>query len=155
MKRAYGASCNGFFAKLAINELGLGPILNMATDFGWNNQPIPADFYIPASPFNPPSPTNSSAHTVGKFAAGFGYVSLSAMHSAWQTMIIANDGIPRPLRLFEEELMPEHSSEPVLSKDQAERLRQIMKATVQGGTCLLYTSPSPRDATLSRMPSSA
>ena len=25
----------------------------------------------------------------------------------------------------------------------------------QGNTCLLYTSPSPRDATLSRMPSSA
>ena len=25
----------------------------------------------------------------------------------------------------------------------------------QGDTCLLYTSPSPRDATLSRMPSSA
>ena len=25
----------------------------------------------------------------------------------------------------------------------------------QGQTCLLYTSPSPRDATLSRMPSSA
>ena len=25
----------------------------------------------------------------------------------------------------------------------------------QGGGCLLYTSPSPRDATLSRMPSSA
>ena len=24
-----------------------------------------------------------------------------------------------------------------------------------GGACLLYTSPSPRDATLSRMPSSA
>ena len=34
------------------------------------------------------------------------------------------------------------------------------KATVEipapcDGTCLLYTSPSPRDATLSRMPSSA
>ena len=26
---------------------------------------------------------------------------------------------------------------------------------IAGGTCLLYTSPSPRDATLSRMPSSA
>ena len=26
---------------------------------------------------------------------------------------------------------------------------------VQGSRCLLYTSPSPRDATLSRMPSSA
>ena len=27
--------------------------------------------------------------------------------------------------------------------------------TSKGGDCLLYTSPSPRDATLSRMPSSA
>ena len=27
--------------------------------------------------------------------------------------------------------------------------------TYVGGVCLLYTSPSPRDATLSRMPSSA
>ena len=27
--------------------------------------------------------------------------------------------------------------------------------TGSSGTCLLYTSPSPRDATLSRMPSSA
>ena len=32
-----------------------------------------------------------------------------------------------------------------------------LKVNVNGGgmTCLLYTSPSPRDATLSRMPSSA
>ena len=29
------------------------------------------------------------------------------------------------------------------------------QATVKACTCLLYTSPSPRDATLSRMPSSA
>ena len=28
-------------------------------------------------------------------------------------------------------------------------------ASIVSGTCLLYTSPSPRDATLSRMPSSA
>ena len=31
----------------------------------------------------------------------------------------------------------------------------LSEATVQGDNCLLYTSPSPRDATLSRMPSSA
>ena len=31
-------------------------------------------------------------------------------------------------------------------------LEQVLE---RGGTCLLYTSPSPRDATLSRMPSSA
>ena len=29
------------------------------------------------------------------------------------------------------------------------------KDVSKGGSCLLYTSPSPRDATLSRMPSSA
>ena len=29
------------------------------------------------------------------------------------------------------------------------------KETIEDTTCLLYTSPSPRDATLSRMPSSA
>ena len=33
--------------------------------------------------------------------------------------------------------------------------RQIHAIDSQFGTCLLYTSPSPRDATLSRMPSSA
>ena len=31
----------------------------------------------------------------------------------------------------------------------------ISRATYNAGGCLLYTSPSPRDATLSRMPSSA
>ena len=31
----------------------------------------------------------------------------------------------------------------------------LSEAGVEGMTCLLYTSPSPRDATLSRMPSSA
>ena len=31
----------------------------------------------------------------------------------------------------------------------------IYSQTVQGTTCLLYTSPSPRDSNLSRMPSSA
>ena len=29
------------------------------------------------------------------------------------------------------------------------------QSDVQAGTCLLYTSPSPRDRSLSRMPSSA
>ena len=32
---------------------------------------------------------------------------------------------------------------------------QLVPYVAQGGDCLLYTSPSPRDATLSRMPSSA
>jgi len=36
------------------------------------------------------------------------------------------------------------------------KLKNKLKiAVVEGDVCLLYTSPSPRDATLSRMPSSA
>ena len=45
----------------------------------------------------------------------------------------------------------------VISKTQKslrERLQQIGDAILAGG-CLLYTSPSPRDRTRSRMPSSA
>ena len=33
--------------------------------------------------------------------------------------------------------------------------RKVVKIIGNAGICLLYTSPSPRDATLSRMPSSA
>ena len=35
------------------------------------------------------------------------------------------------------------------------RMVRYQLAKRRAGTCLLYTSPSPRDATLSRMPSSA
>ena len=36
------------------------------------------------------------------------------------------------------------------------RVRKLVnKAKSHGGICLLYTSPSPRDGLLSRMPSSA
>ena len=64
-----------------------------------------------------------------------------------------------------------HVHKPVTSVEQV--MKQVLLATVPGvlaltwffgpgtlvnivfGSCLLYTSPSPRDATLSRMPSSA
>ena len=36
-----------------------------------------------------------------------------------------------------------------------ESIRKIIEFTDQGKDCLLYTSPSPRDGLLSRMPSSA
>ena len=38
---------------------------------------------------------------------------------------------------------------------QLQRKRSYRKAKEKAQACLLYTSPSPRDATLSRMPSSA
>ena len=36
-----------------------------------------------------------------------------------------------------------------------ELVHAMINDLIYGGSCLLYTSPSPRDATLSRMPSSA
>ena len=39
--------------------------------------------------------------------------------------------------------------------EENESLRYDAKANADMCSCLLYTSPSPRDATLSRMPSSA
>ena len=47
------------------------------------------------------------------------------------------------------------SGESVESADIVERDFQFLYAEGQNYVCLLYTSPSPRDATLSRMPSSA
>ena len=41
----------------------------------------------------------------------------------------------------------------IVDKSQLLKIRKLVSQTE--GTCLLYTSPSPRDATLSRMPSSA
>ena len=35
------------------------------------------------------------------------------------------------------------------------RVARAIRTVAQAAACLLYTSPSPRDATLSRMPSSA
>ena len=42
-----------------------------------------------------------------------------------------------------------------LSQEEAARITEIRKSEACIKACLLYTSPSPRDATLSRMPSSA
>ena len=42
---------------------------------------------------------------------------------------------------------------PMLGRDLPEEMPIVRLEIVR--TCLLYTSPSPRDATLSRMPSSA
>ena len=42
-----------------------------------------------------------------------------------------------------------------LTPAQQRNMEDLLQARVMTRTCLLYTSPSPRDATLSRMPSSA
>ena len=133
LRKAYGHSCNGFFAKIAVNNIGMGPILEMASRFRWG-QKIPADFNIPVSPMAPPTPERSSVHTIGKFAAGFGYVGTSAMHAAWRTLAIANDGLAIPLKLFAATQDTKNLESRIITKDTAMELRKMMVTTIRGGT---------------------
>jgi len=135
LRMAFGKSCNGFFAKIGVNHLGLGIITEFARRYGWDGA-IPADFHVDKSPFLPPAPQNSSTHTVGSFAAGFGKVGLSAAHAAYVMLTIANHGATTPLRLFRDSpTLPPLSQRPrIYGEETAERLRDILDSSVKGGT---------------------
>lgn len=133
LHKAYGRSCNGFFAKIAVKNTGLGGIINMAEKFGWNRDHIPADFMLPSSPFFPPDVSSSSVQTVGKFAAGFGSVGLSALHAAWQMLVIANDGVSKDIKLFDE-TTSDSDGRRLLTAKTARKLKAIMTSTIKGGT---------------------
>jgi len=136
LRRAYGHSCNGFFAKLAVNSIGLGPIVNMAHKLGWNSTELTSDFFLTPSPLREPNATAASIHTIGKFAAGFGSVGISAVHASWQYMTIANDGISMPVHIFKDTPNGDLSKDGVQSidKETAVNLRSLMEGTVLAGT---------------------
>jgi cell division protein FtsI/penicillin-binding protein 2 len=134
LRRAYGQSCNGFYAKLAVNYSGLGAVINYAHRFGWGRS-LPTDFALPPSPFLAPNPTGSSIHTVGRFAAGFGPVGLSAAHGAWYSLAMANDGQVRPLTIFADTPEIDTSTyEPLYTAKTGRIFRDIMSRTPNGGT---------------------
>ncbi|MBC7533004.1 MAG: hypothetical protein H7318_15630 [Oligoflexus sp.] len=136
LRRAYGHSCNGFFAKLAVNTIGLGPIVNMAHKLGWNNPGLASDFFLTPSPLREPNASSASIHTIGKFAAGFGSVGISAVHASWQYMTIANDGLSIPVHIFKDTVNPDPTKDGIkaIEKDTAVNLRSIMETTVLAGT---------------------
>lgn len=134
MRRAYGLSCNSFFAKLAVNQLGLGIINDFARRYGYGQAPA-ADFHVEPGTIHTPSATMSSTYTVGRYAAGFGMVTTSAVHVANTMLAVANDGKKVPLRLFKDS--PPANLDPadlVIEPGTARNLRKIMEATVRGGT---------------------
>ena len=75
--------------------------------------------------------------------------------NAWEAQALAtltSKGLPNSFKAISE-LMRDESQDP-----EAITAAEILfwgRVWRQSKTCLLYTSPSPRDATLSRMPSSA
>jgi peptidoglycan glycosyltransferase len=134
LRRAYGFSCNSFFAKMAVNTLGIGIINDFARKFGYGVPPK-ADFDVEAGSLLSPSPTTSSTYTIGRYAAGFGMVSTSAVQVAAQMLAIANDGKRLPLRLFKDTPIQDvNPNDTMMSPDTARRIRKVMEATVRGGT---------------------
>lgn len=135
LRRAFGHSCNGFFAKLAINQLGIGTITRYAKFFGWES-PLPIDIDLEPSKMMTPPAANSTTHTVGRFAAGFGHVGISPMHGAWMAAMIANKGVAKPLAVLASDTRPDitMTDTPIYSPDTAERLMDVMRSTVHGGT---------------------
>lgn len=135
LRRAFGHSCNGFFAKLAINQLGIGAITRYAKFFGWES-PIPIDVELEPSRMMTPPAANSTTHTVGRFAAGFGHVGISPMHGAWVASMIANKGVAKPVKVLDEGATSDiaMTDTPIYSEDTANRLMDVMRSTVHGGT---------------------
>ena len=58
-------------------------------------------------------------------------------------------------RVLLDDLSKKKRSKESLERKREEALPSIVSKLGESNFCLLYTSPSPRDATLSRMPSSA
>ena len=61
----------------------------------------------------------------------------------------------RPMRRGRCAMTGRAAGDPELSRQIAELQEEIRMLRAQDAICLLYTSPSPRDRTRSRMPSSA
>ncbi len=135
LMRAYGLSCNAFFAKMAVNLVGVGAIENYARKFGWESDVHFTDFKLPKSSLNTPTVENASSQAVGRFGAGFGNVGLSAVHAAWFQLILSNKGRAKNLRFFQDS--PENNSlsdKQIISEDVAMRMLNMGTATVRGGT---------------------
>lgn len=135
LERAFAFSCNSFFAKLAVQQVGMGLIQKYAERFGWGAS-IPADFFIPESPIHIPEAASSDIQTVGRFAAGFGTVGLSAVHAAWLNLAIANDGKPMPLRIFARDGFSPLTAarENFFDEETSHKMRLMMHKTVSYGT---------------------
>ena len=75
-------------------------------------------------------------------------------HNSWDE--ISND-VSEVKKKIKDKVVSENSIDDLKDSFQLtiENSKEILKNLIAAVDCLLYTSPSPRDATLSRMPSSA
>ena len=120
---------------MIVNDIGLGGVAQAARKFGWMGN-VGTDFFQEASPITLPDPQGASTQAVGRFGAGFGAVGLSAVHSGWIGLVLANDGVAKPVHMFRDTPAAPTVDETarVVSVETARRMREIMGASLHGGT---------------------
>ena len=84
---------------------------------------------------------------------------MSGLSDLYQEILLEHNSKPRNFKALKDANQTSEGYNP-LCGDQITLSLKVVDGVIddvgfQGSGCLLYTSPSPRDATLSRMPSSA
>ena len=140
MEEALGRSCNAYFAKLGARQLGLPAITHYAELFGWVEGGVNAvktDFTMPPSSFHPSETGTMDPFDLGVLAAGLGTVEMSPIHAASIMLLLANNGVPKKLKLFEEPpatIISEAIPPARFGADTSSKIRTMMHKTVDGGS---------------------
>ncbi|MCX6128099.1 MAG: penicillin-binding transpeptidase domain-containing protein [Proteobacteria bacterium] len=149
VERAFCNSCNGFFANMAVKQIGLEKMIEYATKLGWtleSGTSFSADFQNEKSQIQPPRceekdriSQNIYRGEIGQLAAGFGYAYLSPLHAAWISMVIGNNGRSIPIRIFKgsESWSKNSEAQQIISEETAKHLRHLMRLTVERGTATM------------------
>ena len=134
MTQAFERSCNGYFGELA-RALPAGSVLSMARRLGWGGGMRVADFLLdPSSIFVPygSEGDDSWLHGLARMGAGFGQVSISAVHGAWLAGAIGRGGEARQVsfRKGGSQTPPTR----VLDAGVSQKILSMMAAAAEDGT---------------------
>ncbi len=130
-KKAYGKSCNNFFAKLIVEKIGLNIVTDYTKRFGWYS-PLQTDVTDQTPNIFLPEAISSNSQSIGKFGAGFGKVYTSVLHQLWIINTIGNKGMGQKLRLYKN--TSQSSQTQVIQSSTAEKMLELMTSTFNGGT---------------------
>lgn len=140
--KAFGSSCNPFFARLALYHVGLASLKKYAEKFMFN-KPIPSDIKIQTSLFLLPDAETATPQEIAEAGSGFGATKLSPIHAALLSATVANGGIMMAPYLIEAaynesgtEIYRAHPTQigQVVSAETANKISILMLATTSLGT---------------------
>ena len=139
LDEAFAHSCNCVFAQLAA-DIGQSDLEKMATKMGFNEEFLFDDLIVYKSNFVSADPQTLD----GAWSAAGQYLDTATpLHICMITSAVANDGVMMEPKLIKSVMdtsnyeyikMQTETFRTVLSRDSAEKLREMMVLTVQSGT---------------------